>query len=365
MNGPESLEAVDRTWVRWRGRTLTYFGGCDYFRLSSHPRMLRAVRDGLEQFGLSVSASRLTTGNHALYAKLEKDLARFFDAETALVVNSGYVTNLIAAQALAGQFSHALLDEHAHAALRDAAEVLGCPILRYRHRDPENLAQTLHRFGQKIKPVVLTDGMFAHDGSTAPLAAYLNLLPRDGLLLVDDAHGAGTLGKAGKGTVELEGVSRQRVVQCVTLSKAFGVYGGAVLCSKALRKRMISQSRIFAGSTPLPLPLAYAAREAIRLFRSDTTLRRRLGINVSTLKSSLRASGLHLPETPGPIVSIQPTNSRQVARLKHDLLAAGILPPFISYPGSPLKNHFRFVISSEHSPRQIALLNQVLLHADL
>src|SRR5437762_2382949 len=107
MIEPEPLQQVDRTYVRFRHRKLSYFSGCDYFRLASHPKVLAALREGEQKFGLNVAASRLTTGNHAVYRKLEKLLASFFKAEDALVVSSGYMTNLIVAQALSGSFCHA------------------------------------------------------------------------------------------------------------------------------------------------------------------------------------------------------------------------------------------------------------------
>src|SRR5437016_12214993 len=108
--------------------------------------------------------------------------------------------------------------------------------------------------------------MFSHDGSVAPLKAYLKFLPRDSLVLLDDAHGAGVLGKTGKGTAEYAGVSRRRIIQTVTLSKAFGVYGGAILGPRRLRGQIIARGRPFRGSTPLPLPLASAALAAVDIF---------------------------------------------------------------------------------------------------
>ena len=121
------------------------------------------------------------------------------------------------------------MDERAHPALLDAANQLNCPVLKFKHRDADDFARAVARCGRGARPMALTDGMFSHDGSVAPLRAYLKILPRDGLLLVDDAHGAGVLGKTGKGTPEFEKVSRRQIIQCITLSKAFGVYGGAVL----------------------------------------------------------------------------------------------------------------------------------------
>jgi len=359
MQEAEPLQQTNRTYVRLRGRTLSYFGGCDYLRLGSHPMILKAVHEGLRRYGLNVAASRVTTGNHELYPALERELSRFFGAESALLANSGYVTNLLAGQALAGQFSHALIDERAHAALQDAAQFLNCPVLKFRHCDREHFAATLQRCGRSARPIVLTDGMFSSDGAVAPLGAYLRLLPRDGLLLVDDAHGAGTLGKSGRGAVELENLNRDRVVQNITLSKAFGVYGGAILCSHKVRETLAS-SRMFIGSTPLPLPLAFAAIQSVKIVRQNKGLRRRLEANTSFVKSALRKAGFLFADTPSPIVPLSMGHAKETARLKRALLMADILPPFINYHGGPAAGYFRFVISSEHKPQQLRMLIRTL-----
>src|SRR5436190_15404096 len=109
MIEPATLQQVDRTFVRFGQRKLSYFGGCDYFRMASHREVIGALHEGVERYGLNVAASRLTTGNHEIYYKLEGLLASFFAAQTATLVSGGYCTNLVAAQALAGGFSHALM----------------------------------------------------------------------------------------------------------------------------------------------------------------------------------------------------------------------------------------------------------------
>ena len=321
---------------------------------------MKAVKQGLEKFGLTVAASRVTTGNHRIYAELESELALFFGAEDALLLPSGYMAPAAVSQAIAGNVSHVLVDERAHVALLDASQLLGCPILRFEHRNPDHFARTIARCGRGARIVVFTDGMFAFDGSVAPLKAYLRSLPSDGLIVVDDAHGGGVLGPTGKGAVEFEGVSRRRIVQCVTLSKAFGSYGGAVLCTRALRKRIIARSRMFAGSTPIPLPIAAAALAALRTLRGNKTLRARLARNSAFVKSALQKGGVSIPDTPGPIVAIELRGAGANARLKRDLLAAGIYPPFLHYPGGPPDGYFRFAISSEHTQAQLNTLVRVL-----
>lgn len=356
----EPLQQVDRTCVLRRGRRLIYFGGCDYFRMASHPEVLRAAQHGLENFGLNVSASRRTTGNHPLYEELERDLAKFFDTESAVLVSSGYVTNLVVAQALAGEFTHALLDERAHACLLDAVPLLGCPAHTFAHRDAQAAAAAARRCGPRAKLLVLTDGLYGHDGCVAPLADYLKLLPRNTTLLVDDAHGAGTLGRNGRGAPEHLGVSRERIIQTITLSKAFGTYGGAILGPRSLREKIIARSRLFIGNTPLPLPLAAAAQASLRLVKKDSGFRRRLAFNTSYVKAALAEAGLPVSGGPGPMIPLLPESAAEARRLERALLEADILPPLLRYLSGPAHGYFRFVISSEHSAAQLDALVGVL-----
>jgi 8-amino-7-oxononanoate synthase len=357
---PEPLQMVGANEVRWRNRTLLYFSGCDYFRLARHRVVASAARAALEKFGLNVAASRLTTGNHKIYAQLEQELAAFFDSEAAVVFPDGYFAPLAAAQALAGEFTHAFIDDLAHAALVDAAHMLNCRIKSFRHGDAAGLARGLSKLDKSSRSIVLTDGMFSHDGSAAPLAEYLKILPRTGSILVDDAHGAGVLGTTGKGALEHAGVLRDRVIQCATLSKAFGAFGGVVLGARALREKILVRSRLFAGSTPLPPPLAGAALAALNILRHDPARRKRLFQNVSYLRGQLRRSGLEIADTPGPIVRLPLMNSGAVGDFKKRLLAAGIYPPFVKYGKASAAGFFRFVISSEHTASQLDNLAAVL-----
>ena len=360
MTEPEPLQQIDRTYARYRGRKLSYFSGCDYFRLASHPEVIAALREGLQKYGLNVAASRLTTGNHVLYEQLEEKLTEFFGAESALLVSGGYVTNLIVAQALAGSFSHAIVDEKAHPSLWDAARLLDCPIVKLRHRDARDLEQVVRRCGPGARLMLMTDGMFAHDGSVAPLAKYLEILPKDAVILVDDAHGAGVLGKTGKGSVEHEKVSRKGIIQTITLSKAFGTYGGAIFGTQSLRKGIIEHSKMFLGSTPLPLPLANAAMRSVQILRDTKSLRGRLIANVKLVKEAMCAAGKLSEITPGPIVPVVPRNARDATQIRNRLLRAGIYPPFVKYATGPASGYFRFVISSEHSLGQLEGLLCVL-----
>ena len=350
---PAPLQQVGRTYVRYRGRTLTYFSGCDYYRLSSHPRLQAALVAGVKRYGVNVAASRLTTGNHVLFGELEHRLAEFFRAPAATLVPTGYNANQIAAQALAGRFTHALVDAQAHASLTDAARFLEAPVSGFAHHDPQDLAVQAARCGKQARVLVLLDGLCSRDGSAAPLAEYLDCLPKTAWLLVDDAHGAGVLGAHGRGTPEHAGISRQQVIQTITLSKAFGSYGGAILGEPWLAEAILTRSVAFAASTPLPLPMVCAALEGLRLLRAYPRFRDTLHQNAALVKGRLRAAGLPLPETPGPIFGLLPSNAPAAAALRRRLLRARIFPPFIRYPGGPPGGYFRFVVSSEHDREQL------------
>ncbi len=324
MTEPESLEFVGDNEVRWHRRTLVHFAGCDYFRLARNARVAGAAVSTLKQSGLNVAASRRTTGNRKIYSQLETALARFFGAEAALVLPDGYLAPMAVAQALAGECTHAFIDEFAHGALVDAARMLDCPVKKFRHRDDVGLKRLMAKCGGSARPVILTDGIFSHDGSVAPLREYLKILPSRGMVLVDDAHGAGVLGKTGKGSLESSGVSRKRVIQCATLSKAFGAYGGVVLASRALRGKILARSRSFIGTTPLPPPLAGAALASLKILRREPALRGKTFQKFNFVREKLRAAGWEIPETPGPIVRLPPLSTKAAHKLKKCLLSAGI-----------------------------------------
>jgi 8-amino-7-oxononanoate synthase len=357
------LQQLDRTHVLSRGRKLVYVAGCDYFRLASHPQILEAIRAGLDQHGLNVAASRRTTGNHALYEELEQAAAAFFTVESATLVSTGYQSNLCVAQALAGEITHVLLEEKAHGSLRDAARFLGCPILTFQHPNATEVQRLVKRCGARARIILMTDGLLSQTGEVAPLDEYLQVLPSNARLLVDDAHAAGVLGRHGRGSVEHLQLPREQIIQTITLSKAFGVYGGVILGPRWLRRRIIEHSGIFVGNTPLPLPLAAGALKALEIVRAQPGLRRRLAFNASYVKAMLQEGGFSLKEGPGPIIPIQPRSSAEAQRISRALLRAGIHPPLIQYQAGPTSAYFRFAISSEHEPGQLETLAKALCRA--
>ena len=353
---PPQLEQVDVTRVMDRGRRLSYFGGSDYLRLSWHPKVREAVVEGVDRYGPSACASRMTTGNVPVYRELERALEEFLGRRGATLASAGYTAPLVAAQALAGEHTRVLLDERAHACLADAAQLTGLPVSRYAHRSIEGFRKVVREMGRGSRILVMTDGLFTHSGEVSPLEGLVDALPRGGTLLVDDAHGIGVLGAHGRGSLELAGVSLGRVVLTFTLSKAFGCYGGVVLGSPRLRTAILERSRLYTGNTLVPPPLACGALAALRVLQGEGEARReRLRRGLGFVRAALDQAG-----GPGPMFAVAPESAAAVGRLQRLLRSAGIHPPLIRYPNGPAERYFRFALSSEHGLEQLEALGGVL-----
>ncbi len=357
MLGPE-ITPVEENYVLFQGKKLLYFGGTDYHRLSRHRLIREAAARAVEQYGLSSTGSRATTGNHPLYRELEETLARFFDTEAALVCASGYLANTILLQTIAGEFTHLFVDEGAHSSLIDAARQSGKPMVFFHHRNVADLSARLQEYSHSdLCPLILTDGVFPAKGEMTPLREYAELAHfYSGKLLIDDAHGMGVLGKTGRGSAEEANLPGDIYYQTGTLSKAFGTFGGIITGSAELIQRIQSDSAAFIGSTGLPLPIAAAATAAVRYLTEHPELVHQLRHKTLYLKEQLNFLGIPLPRTPVPIISLTVKQEERKEHLYQLLLDNGIFPSFNEYPGGPEGGHFRFVISSRHTEKQISLL---------
>jgi len=356
---PATLAVEGQTRVVHRGRSLIYFGGCDYLRLSVHPAVTAAAGYSTAR-GLGVAASRLTTGNDPSLVACERELACYFQAEACVLTATGYMANLALGQALAGRFTHVLMDERAHVSLRDAAALMGATIQEFRHLQADALEKVFLELPKGAKAVVMTDGMFPLDGVVPPLAEYRSRLGSTVEWWIDDCHAAGTLGQQGRGSIEYHGGLGKGVYQIITLSKALGSFGGAVLADRQTIRELWRNSRSFAGSSPPPLPLVAAARQSLRVLADEPERIKRLQENGLWVKRRLHEAGILDVVSPGPMFLVTPKSSSDRIRIRHRLLASGVHPPFIHYPGTAEGGAWRFAISSEHSREELALLVQAL-----
>lgn len=238
----------------------------DYLGLARHPEVIEAGVEALRMWGAGSTGSRLVTGNTELHEELERELADFMGAQSALVFSSGYTANLGAVVALSGPGTLIVSDARTHASLIDACRLSRARVVVTPYRDTQAVAAALAQRPEE-RALVLTDAVFSADGALAPLTdLYAVCRSHGAVLLVDEAHGLGVRGAGGRGLVSEVGLAgREDLVVTVTLSKALGSQGGAVLGSEAVRAHLVDAARPFIFDTGLAPAAVGSALAALRL----------------------------------------------------------------------------------------------------
>lgn len=357
---PRPLNFIDSTHIQLRRRTLLYFAGYGYLGLSFHPRVRRAMSNAARSGPLQAGASRATTGRHLAYAQFEKRLARFFGVEAAVSVPSGYLAPITACQGLRERIDAVLLDDLAHACVADGAALTGHRVLRFAHGDRRDLASKLKTLPRGARPLIACDGTRGTIGGFTPVASYLEALPRRGFLLVDDAHGAGATGPGGRGLCALLNLQDSRVVQTVSLAKAFGVSGGAILGAADLIAAVRNQGAGWIGSTPLLLPAVAALGAALDLILSEPKRVKRLQANAQLLYDLLPRRPEIQADPRTPVVGVFPKSPGDSESIRRALLRAGIYPPLIRYLTGPVGGFYRFAVLADHTPAEVKRLAAAL-----
>ena len=357
--GPE-LRFLDRTHVVFQGKSYLFFGGTDYHRLASHPEVVAACRQEAEYGGLSCAGSRITTGNNPLYQRLEEKLSTFLGAEEVVLCSGGYLSNTVALEALADDYQRFFIDSDVHVSLSGPARCLAPDrVSTFRHAEPGDLSRQIQKsLHSGERPLVLTDGVASSNGDLSPLGEYWDIVRnRDGLLLVDDAHGIATVGPSGRGSPEAARIPPGAFVQTGTLSKALGTFGGLVAGSAGLAARIIDRSQAFAGATAIPPPMAAAAIRSIEILQANPEMIGGLQTNTAYVRERLSAMGFVTGFSPAPIISITHRDTARNERLRLILLEHGLYLPLIrDYPGSPPGGHFRLTLSSAHTDQDVERL---------
>jgi 8-amino-7-oxononanoate synthase len=333
------------------GRELVSFCCNDYLGLTHHPAVKSAAMAATDEFGAGSGASRLITGNHPLYTKLEARLAAFKQTESACVFGSGYMANSGIIPALVGQGDLVILDELGHASMHMGARASRADIATFRHNDAEDLsrilASTRSRFGRCL---VLTEGVFSMDGDRAPLDAIAaSAHAHSAWLMVDDAHGFGVLGNGRGSAFEFDPVPPIEL-HMGTLSKAAGGYGAFLCASTPVIELIKNRARSLVYTTGLPPSVIAAATAAVDIIESDKTLTAKPLHHARAFCASVG-----LPEAESPIVPIIIGSERATLEASASLEEAGFLvtairPPTVAAGTSRL----RVTFSAEHSDAQVS-----------
>jgi 8-amino-7-oxononanoate synthase len=361
--------------VRIDGVEYLYFVGTSYLGLQGHPEVIRAACEAAQRYGIHSATSRAGFGNTPPTLSVERLAAEFFGCEASFCFPSGYAGNSILLRTVESGFDALFVDEHSHYCVFEAAAQSGRPLFRFRHRDANDLADSLRehlRPGQR--PLLMTDGVFSVRGTIAPLPDYVTALanyPGAGLS-VDDAHGVGVLGDHGRGTLEHFGLFDGRAnadipgplsqiekggcatFVCATLSKALGGYGGIIPGSQRFLEHVRRASHWYDGASAPPAPVAAASARAIEIIQADLDLRARLWSNVRRLKDGLRTLGFDVDDTPVPIICLVVGDADNMRHIQQALMRRGIAIAYMAaYSGLTAAGGLRIAVFATHTEEMI------------
>lgn len=357
LRKPVYLKPSGEAKILINGQRYINFSSNNYLGLSGHSKIVQAAVKALKRYGFGSGASRLLSGSYIPHKKLEERIARFKKTEAALVFNTGYAANTGIIPAIAGVEAVILSDELNHASIVDGARLSKAKIKIYRHRDVNHLEKLLKNPSRKM--LIVTDTVFSMDGDIAPLKDIVFLSKKyNAMLMIDDAHGTGVLGKTGRGGLEHFGIKTGEIIQMGTLSKALGCFGGFVAGSKNLINFLINRARSFIYSTSLPPAVAGACIMAIDIVDSESlTLRKRLWKNRQRLYHGLKNLGYDTLNSETPIIPLFVGDVKKTLKIGNYLYKEKIFAPAIRPPTVPEgKCRIRFSVTAAHTDEDIDLV---------
>jgi glycine C-acetyltransferase len=351
-NNIRTLGSPQGAWLEVDGRKVLNFCSNNYLGLANDPRMVAAAQDALKRYGVGPGAVRSIAGTMDIHTELEKRVAAFKQAEAAITFQSGFCANLGTIQALVGKRDVIFSDELNHASIIDGCRLSGATIVRYEHCKPASLEQVIkENEGTYEKAMIITDGVFSMDGDIAPLDKLYEIAEaHDIILMVDDAHGEGVLGKGGRGIVDHFNLHGKVDIEIGTFSKAFGVVGGVVSGNAVIIEWLKQRGRPFLFSSAVTPPDVAACIAAIDILESSTELVDRLWENGRYFKAGLKDMGFDTGFSETPITPVMLGEAPLAQQFSRELFENGIFGTSIGYPTVPKgKARIRVMISAAHS----------------
>jgi glycine C-acetyltransferase len=354
-NTIRTIESPMDAWVTIDGRRLLNFCANNYLGLANHPRILEAAKRAIDEYGIGPGAVRSIAGTNSLHLELERRLAEFKHAEACITFQSGFTANLAAIPALVGKGDVIFSDELNHASIIDGSRLSRAEIVRYAHCDPEDLERKIHETTGHNRCLIITDGVFSMDGDVAPLDRICEVAERHNLMLmVDDAHGEGVLGRGGRGIVDHFGLHGRVDIEVGTLSKAFGVVGGLVAGKASIVEWLRQRGRPFLFSSAVTAPDTAACLEAVKMLSESTELIDRLWVNARIFRDGMRQMGFDTGFSKTPIVPVVLGEAPLAQQFSRRLFEEGVFAMAIGYPTVPQgKARIRVMNSAAHSNEDI------------
>jgi glycine C-acetyltransferase len=355
-NRIRTLSSAQGAWLVVDGKKALNFCSNNYLGLANHPRLVDAACRAVEKYGVGPAAVRTIAGTMELHVQLEKRLAAFKGVESAITFQSGFNANLATIPALMGKEDCIFSDELNHASIIDGCRLSGARIIRYNHTDPQDLERALieHR-GNYPHALVVTDGVFSMDGDIAPLDKIYEVSKKyETILMVDDAHGEGVLGRGGRGIVDHFRLHGKVDVELGTLSKAFGVVGGVVAGNPLVVEWLQQRGRPFLFSSAMTVPDTAACLAAVDLLEESTELVDKLWANTEYFKQEMRRLGFDIGNSVTPITPVMLGEATLAQQFSRELFDMGVFAMSIGFPTVPRgKARIRVMISAAHEKEDL------------
>ena len=331
-----ALETRQGPEVVMEGKRRIMLGSNNYLGLTSCPEVVEAGVRALEEFGTGCSGSRFLNGTLSMHLELEHELARFLRKEAAMTFSTGFQSNLGIISALVGRSDYMILDRENHASIYDGTRLSFGKMLRYRHSDMEDLERCLKQVPDTAGALIITDGVFSMGGDIADLPSIVRLAKQYGArVMVDDAHGLGTIGEGGRGTASHFGLEQEVDVYMGTFSKSLASLGGYMAASAEVVEYVRHASRPFIFSASIPPANCATALAALRHLEAHPELPRRLSDLSDHFRGALKARGLVIRESKTPIVPIFTYQAERTLHIARGLYENGVYVNTVLPPAAP------------------------------
>jgi glycine C-acetyltransferase len=350
------------------GKRVINLASNNYLGLTTHPRLREAALKAIGKYGVGSGAVRTVSGTMSIHMELEEKIARFKNVEACVVFQSGFTANAGTVSAILGKGDFIISDELNHASIIDGARLSKATIKVFRHKDVADAEELLKEVaGEPGRKLVITDGVFSMDGDIGPLPALCDLAEKYGaIMMVDDAHSSGILGRNGRGTIDHYNVHGRVDIQVGTLSKAIGAMGGYVCGSRDLIEFLYNRGRPFLFSTSHPPSVTASCIAAFEVLEQEPELIDRLWENTRFFKKELGAlgfnvGGVNTPASETPITPIIVGEGRLAMEFSRELFNEGVFTPGIAFPVVPEgKARLRTIMTATHTKDQLQQALEIL-----
>ena len=345
------LSSEQKNRVVLNGKDVIIMCTNNYLGFANHPRLREAAKTAIDTWGFGAGAVRQIAGTMEIHIQLEEILAEYKHTESALVFVAGIAANRGTIQALMGEEDAIISDELNHGSIIDGVRLTKSKRMVYPHLDMAGLRKALVETKDARRRLIVTDGVFSMDGDIAPLERIVELAEEyDAMVMVDDAHGDGVLGKDGRGIVDHFGLEGRVDIDMGTLSKAFGCLGGYIAGNKDLRDYLINTARSFIFTTAHPPSVPAATMEAIRMIQDEPQHLRQLWEKTGYFKKAMADLGYDIGHSQTPITPVMAGKSWTAMELSRQLFEEGLFAKPIVFPlvGKD-KARVRIIVTAQHT----------------